>query len=72
LARARAANPSFFDVTPEITKTVRGIPEIVPEQWMVNRDEKPNLCEWLCEHGTAYDFRGFCQLLEFIREVLPK
>lgn len=71
LARAKAARPSFFDITPSFTKQIRGNDVVIPEVWAVNQDEKANLCDWLCEHGTADDFRGFDQLLNIIREVVP-
>lgn len=70
LERARVAKPEFFDVTPSFTKTVRGVDVVVPEVWEVNRHEKTNLCDWLCENGSADDFSGLRQIFEFLEEVL--
>lgn len=72
LSRARAAKPSFIDIIPEFTKQVRGNDVVVPELWEINQNEKANLCDWVCEHGTPDDFRGFGQLLDIIREVVPE
>jgi hypothetical protein len=42
----------------------------VPESRTVNKDEKGNLCEWLCEHGTAEDFAGFHVVFDLIESEL--
>ena len=72
LERARAANPSFIDITPTYTKQVRGCEEVVPESWEINTSEKTNLCDWLIKHGTADDFQGFVQILDIICEFVPQ
>ena len=70
LNKAIAANPSYIDIDNEHTKTVRGLTKIVPETWTVNNNEKMNLCDWLCENGTAEDFRHFGVVFELLEEVL--
>ena len=68
----RAANPQFIDVTPEIKKVVRGVEENLPAKLEINVDEKRNLCNWLCEHGTARDFAGFRAVLDLIELALAE
>ncbi len=66
-----AQNPQFFDITPPLTKRIRGKEANIPEQWEVNKDEKSNLCKWLCDNGTSEDFQGFMSVLDLIEECLP-
>ena len=35
-----------------------------------NPKEKTNLCDWICEHATADDFRGFQQVFDIVEDVL--
>lgn len=66
----RASHPQFFDVTPEVTKIVRGVPEIQPEVCEINKSEKRNLCEWLCTNGTVEDFAQFESVFVLIEEII--
>ncbi len=59
LERTRQHGAECFDIDPERTKTERGKDVCVPESWSVNKSEKRNLCNWLCEHGVREDFRHF-------------
>lgn len=61
---------AFIDITPEITKTVRGEQVIEPEKWEVNLDEKGNLCDYLCEQGDLNDFKEFSSVFLLIEETL--
>ena len=70
LEKARQNQPALIDVDPGRTKTVRGEPQPVPEQWTVNENEKMNLCNWLCENGTAEDFQGFQVIFEILEDLL--
>ena len=36
----------------------------------MNKDEKMNLCNWLCEKGTAADFENFKGVLKLIERIL--
>ena len=36
----------------------------------VNKDEKKNLCRWICENGTEDDFSDFGLLFDLISEFL--
>jgi predicted ATP-binding protein involved in virulence len=66
----RASHSKFFDITPSVTKTIRGIPEIQAEICEINKQEKRNLCDWLCDNGTADDFAEFKLIFELIEDIL--
>lgn len=70
LEKGKNYKPAFIDITYEHKKTNRGENEIVPEEWEVNTDEKTNLCNWLCENGTAEDFQHFREVFNILREIL--
>lgn len=70
LERARQYCRRFIDVNGEQRNEVRGEEIIVPEGWTVNKDEKTNLCKWLCENGTADDFEHFKPTLEMLNDIL--
>ena len=53
-------------------KSERGTTVTVPETWSVNKDEKTNLCNWLCANGTANDFQYFRQVLGMLHEILEE
>jgi predicted ATP-binding protein involved in virulence len=65
----RASHSKFFDITPAVTKSVRGIPEIQAEICEINKQEKRNLCEWLCDNGTYEDFAKFESVFAVIEEL---
>jgi len=68
--KVRTENPNFIDVTPEIKKLVRGKEAVQHELLEVNKEEKGNLCNWLCEHGTQEDFEGFRAVFRLIEDAL--
>ncbi len=70
LKRMREHSCAFLDVAGEQKNQVRGLENTVPEKWTVNTDEKTNLCNWLCEHGTAEDYEHFRPTLEMLHEIL--
>ena len=70
LSKARRANPAFFIVSSEYTKVSGEETNIVPEEWMINDDEKSNLCTWLCENGTEEDFQAFGQIFELLKILM--
>ena len=70
LERARAHRRAFIDVAGEQKFQVRGLESTVPERWAVNTDEKTNLCNWICEHGTAEDYEHFRPTLEMLHAIL--
>lgn len=70
LEKVRRERPAFIDVTHKHNKEERGERIVVPETWMVNKDEKTNLCNWLCENGTDDDFEHFRPTLEMLKDLL--
>ena len=70
LKRARQHKLAFVDVDPQRTRTVRGQPQLVPEKWTINEDEKTNLCEWLCENGTKEEFQYFQVIFDLLDDLL--
>lgn len=72
LKKAIEYQPTFIDKADSHRKTERGVDVTVPETWSINKDEKTNLCDWLCENGTADDFQHFRATLEMLRDVLKE
>ena len=72
LEKARSYEPAFIDITPEHTITKRGKSVPIPEKWTINPDEKTNLCNWLCENGTAEDFQHFQVIVDLLRGILDE
>ena len=69
LNRAKACKPEFIDIAEKHEKMVRGQSQEIPETWEVNKDEKRNLCNWICQNGTQEDFRGFEEILGELRNI---
>ena len=70
LQRASEFRPAFIDKIRSHNKIERGMEVEVPEVWTVNKDEKTNLCNWICKHGTANDFLCFRPVLEMLQKIL--
>ena len=70
LEKAQAYNDAFIDVDCERTQKIRGESETIPEKWTINKDEKTNVCKWLCENGTAEDFKHFRVIFDRLQEIL--
>ena len=70
LKKAITDKPEFIDIEDAHQKTMRGRPEEVPEQWTIAKDEKTNLCDWLCKHGTKEDFQYFSDIFEILEQIL--
>jgi len=70
LSRACEHKKAFIDIEAEHEKSERGQQLIIPETWTVNEDEKTNLCDWLCNTGTAQDFENFRLTLEMLEDLL--
>ncbi|HEC1758030.1 TPA: hypothetical protein R1711_001286, partial [Campylobacter lari] len=51
---------------------IRGKEKTISDKHSVNKDEKVNLCNWICENGTEEDFENFKVILEIIDEFLEK
>ena len=69
LQRAKECKPAFIDTSSSYTRMERGKQMEEPEKWTVNRDEKSNLCRWICENGTKEDFEGFIVIFEILKEA---
>ena len=70
LEKARLHSSAFIDIEHEHQRTLRGVQAVIPEKWTVNDDEKTNLCDWLCENGTAGDFAHFQAVFDLLEEVI--
>ena len=70
IERARKEKPAFIDIMDKHTESKRGEKRIVPEKWVVNDDEKTNLCDWFCEHCTADDFQHFKGIFGILEKIL--
>ena len=69
LKRAITHKSAFIDIVEEHECTERGQRKIVPERWMINKDEKSNLCNWLCKNGTVGDFKHFQTIFNELRNI---
>lgn len=70
IERAIDQKLAFVDVKQEHSLVERGVEKIIPETWNINKDEKRNLCDWLCENGTADEFRNFSLIFDILEEVM--
>lgn len=70
IEKAEAYKRAFIDYTPEIKKLHRGQEVVIPEKKEVNKDEKGNLCNWLCEVGTREDFVNFECIFTYLEQVI--
>jgi AAA domain, putative AbiEii toxin, Type IV TA system len=68
ISHLRISHPQFFDVT-KTTKTERGGAEIQSESCEINKQEKRNMCQWLCENGRVEDFANFESIFILIEEI---
>lgn len=63
-------NPQYIDIQPENIIRKRGAEIVIPAKKSVNKDEKGNMCNWLCQHGEKQDFDGFSVVFEIIEEII--
>ena len=61
--------PHYIDVKEAALKRVRGVESDIPASKSVNKDEKGNMCDWLCENGSSEDFSNFIAAFDIIEEV---
>lgn len=64
----RISHPQFFDII-KTTKTERGGAETQSESCEINKQEKRNMCQWLCENGSVEDFANFESIFTLIEEI---
>ena len=70
LQKALAYKKAFIDVEMGHERIVRGNSISIEEKWIVNEDEKTNLCNWLCDHGSVEDFEDFRPTLCMLKSIL--
>lgn len=70
IIKAKEYKGAFIDYTPIFTKTVRGSEQVEKEKHEINKDEKSNLCTWICENGTGDDFENFSKIIQLIENIL--
>ena len=70
LEKARKFKPEIIDITSKHKKIERGETKDIPAKWIVNKDEKTNLCNWLCAKGTKEDFKHFQVIFGLLGEIL--
>lgn len=70
LKKIAKEKPQYIDFN-QSHKRIRG-EEIENYTYCVNKDEKGNLCNWICENGTKEDFENFKVILKIIDEFLSR
>lgn len=63
-------NPNFIDLKLAGSSRHRGKIITEPEVKSVNKDEKGNMCNWICENGNTEDFKNFDFIFNIIEEIL--
>lgn len=70
IEKVEEVNPCFIDTHEQSIKRIRGNLTTIPAFKSINKDEKGNMCNWLCEHGTLEDFVNFESLFVIIESVI--
>lgn len=70
ITRIENERPQYIDIIKSSTNRIRGVETNTPASKSVNKDEKGNMCNWLCEIGTADDFSGFLVAFDIIEEII--
>lgn len=70
IEKIREENPHFIDYDPARKRIVKGIETNQAEIYEINKDEKGNLCNWICENGTKEDFENFKVIIEILEDFL--
>ena len=68
--KTESHNRAFIDIKLKTTEIKRGEKITIPSTKSVNKDEKGNMCDWLCEYGNKDDFSNFKTVFELIEEAL--
>lgn len=64
--------PAFVDITNETIQIKRGEVITIPKKYEINKDEKGNLCNWICGNGTKDDFEKFDLVISILDEFIGK
>ena len=70
ITKVENTNPQYIDYHEETLIRVRGEQIQKPSFKSINKDEKGNMCNWLCENGDLEDFLGFESAFEIIEEII--
>lgn len=70
IEKIETENPQYIDIHQASTKRIRGVDTSIPASKAVNKDEKGNMCNWLCENGTVADFSGFKTAFDIIEMII--
>lgn len=70
IRKIRKEKPQFIDYTPQIEREKRGEKVVEPAKYEINKDEKGNFCNWICENGTQKDFENFKVIIEILEDFL--
>ncbi|MDG6096899.1 hypothetical protein EXU34_05535 [Alteromonas sp. ZYF713] len=68
--KVEAENPQYIDIDEGARSRVRGENIVKPPQKSVNKDEKGNMCNWLCNNGNVDDFLGFSSTFDIIERIV--
>ncbi len=63
-------HPQYIDLQEETIKRTRNIFIKSESIRSVNKDEKGNMCNWLCQNGSVEDFENFTKIFEIISEII--
>jgi predicted ATPase len=72
ISKIEGLHPEFIDVTQTTSTRVRGQTIVSAERRSTNKDEKGNLCKWVCENGTEQDFRHFESVFQLIEDAMRR
>lgn len=70
IGKIEESNPQFIDINYAARMRTRGQVVDQPDIKSVNRSEKGNMCNWLCNNGSKEDFMSFNVALDIIEEVV--
>ncbi|MDP3266211.1 MAG: AAA family ATPase [Sulfuricurvum sp.] len=70
IEKVESANYHYIDVHEASVTRIRGNNINKPAYKSVNKDEKGNMCDWLCENGDLEDFSGFQSAFDIIENLI--
>lgn len=68
--KIEVSNSQYIDIHEEQNTRIRGIKTRLPTTKSVNKNEKGNMCNWLCENGDLEDFTGFKVVFQIIERII--
>jgi predicted ATP-binding protein involved in virulence len=70
IQRVESQNPQYIDIQDQVTIRIRNETTTQPTIKSVNKDEKGNMCNWLCEQGSVHDFANFAAVFSIIETIV--